>query len=145
MSISSEIKITSALDYVSGQAARNGAILDMQGYDGVMVVVHFAVIAAGALTSIKMQQDTDVAGATMADLAGTLITVADTGDNDVAVLDLYRPIERYVRVVIGKDAAFASAESAVYYQYGSGQQPTISNVAGLVAVEFHASPIEGTA
>lgn len=145
MNLSNEIKITSALDYASGSADRNGAILDMAGYEGVMVMVKFAVIAAGAATVIKMQQDTAVGGGTMADLLGTSVTVADDDDNQIFWIDLYRPLERYVRLVIDKDAANATAESAVYFQYGPRTRPVDNNITDLVTGELHVSPAQGTA
>ena len=42
------VKISTALDYASGTADRNGATLDMAGWDGVLMIVKFVTIAAGA-------------------------------------------------------------------------------------------------
>ncbi len=141
----SEFHFVSALDYVSGSADRNGAILDMAEFHGVLMVVKFGAIATGAVTSIKAQQDTAVGGGTMADLAGTAISVADDDDNQVFIIDLYEPVERYVRLVIDKDAANATAEMAWYLQYGARLRPTTVTVADLVTYERHMSPAEGTA
>jgi hypothetical protein len=140
-----EFKFTTALDYASASADRNGAILDMLGYRGVLMVVKFAVIAPGAVTKIKAQQDTASNMATAADLAGTGITVADDDDNQVFIIDLYEPVERYVRLVVDKDAANATAESAVYIQYGAVLRPTTPAVTDAVTYERHMSPAQGTA
>ncbi len=144
MNLGKNAKISSALDYASGSADRNGAILDMQGYEGVLMIVKFAAIAAGAVTSIKAQQDTASGGGTMADLAGTGISVAADDDNQIFVIDLYKPTERYVRLVIDKDAANATAESAIYVQYESRKEAN-NNVTDAVTYELHVSPAEGTA
>ena len=146
MSLSNDIKITQALPFLAASAAadRNGAILDMQGYEGVLMLVQFADIAAGAVTSIKAQQDTDPAGATMADLAGTGIVVAAGDDDQIFWIDL-KPAERYVRVVIDKDAANATNECALYFQYGPSARPIDNNVADLVTGEVHNYPAEGVA
>jgi hypothetical protein len=142
-----DIKVSTALDFlaVSASADRDGAILDMQGFDGVMMVVKMADIAAGATTSIKAQQDTDPAGGTMADLAGTGIAVADDDDNQIFIIDLYQPTERYVRVSVDKDAANATNECALYIQYGASARPVIQTVADEVTYERHNSPAEGVA
>jgi hypothetical protein len=140
-----EFKFTSALDYASGSADREGAILDMAGFRGVLMLVKFATIANGAVTSIKAQQDTDVAGGTMADLEGTAQTIAADDDNQIFIIDLYEPAERYVRLVIDKDAANATAESAVYIQYGASQRPQTVTVTDKVTYERHMTPAEGTA
>ncbi|MFH0914826.1 MAG: hypothetical protein V1912_00055 [bacterium] len=145
MNLSSEVKVTTALDYAEANADRNGAILDMSGFEGVLMVVKFAAIAAGAVTSIKAQQDTAVGGGTMADLVGTGITVAANDDDQIFIIDLVKPRERYVRLVIDKDAANNTAESAIYIQYGAHKKPVVQTVTDAVTYERHVSPAEGTA
>ena len=142
---STDVKITTALDYASGTAVRNGAILDMQGYESVMVVVHFATIAASGVNSIKMQQDTAAGGGTMADLLGTSQSVAVDDDDEIYWIDLVKPRERYVRIVMTKDTTNACAESAIYYQYGAKKMPIDNTVTDAVSGEIHISPAEGTA
>ena len=142
---STDVKITTALDYTSGTAVRNGATLDMQGYESVMVAVHFATIAAGGTNSIKMQQDSASGMGTAADLLGTSQSVAVTDDDEIYWIDLVKPRERYVRLVMTKDTSNACAESAVYYQYGPKKLPVSNTVADAVTGEIHVSPAEGTA
>lgn len=143
--LSSEVKITTALDYAEANADRSGAVLDMSGWEGVLMVVKFAAIAGGAVTSIKAQQDTAVGMGGAADLLGTGITVADNDDDQIFIIDLVKPEERYVRLVIDKDAANNTAESAIYIQYGARVEPTTLTLADEVTYERHVSPIEGTA
>lgn len=147
LNMSQEAKVSTALDFLAAAAAadRNGAILDMAGFDAVMVIVKMADIAVGAATSIKMQQDTDSTGATMADLLGTGITIADDDDNQVFIIDLVKPTERYVRVVVDKDAANATNESALYIQYMARDLPVVQTVTDEVTYELHVSPAEGVA
>lgn len=145
INLSKEIKLVKALDYASGTSDRNGATLDMQGYEGVLMVVHFAAVATGATVAIKAQQGAASNLSDAADLTGTSITVADDDDNQIFVIDLYRPQERYVRVVVDNDATNASAQSAVYYQYGPRKLPVSNNVTDAVTTETHVSPAEGTA
>ncbi len=146
INFSKEAKITTALDYVSGTASRDGAGLDMQGYDSVAMIVKFAAIAAGATTSIKAQQSSDDGSSdAYSDLEGTAQTVAADDDNQVFVIDLVRPTKRYVRLVVTKDGANAAAESAIYVQYGAKDLPVTMNVTDEVTAETHVSPAEGTA
>ena len=128
-------KISIAITSAAGVAATtdiNGATLDMSGYDGVMVIVTFGVITGSAVTSIKMQQDTDSAMGTAADLLGTGQTIADTDDEKVFYINLVNPVERYVRVVVDRGTANAVVASAIYIQYGAKAKPTTqgSNVSG---------------
>jgi hypothetical protein len=141
--LSEDVKITSALDYASGTADRSGATLDMKGYDGVLMVVKLATVAAGAVTSIKAQQGAASNLSDAADLAGTAQSIADDDDNEVYYIDLYQPRERYVRLVVDKDGSNACAESAVYIQYKGRTAPT-THAAGVTG-EGHVAPAEGTA
>lgn len=145
MNLLNNIKIVKALDYVDGTADRAGATLDMAGFDGVLMIVKFSAITTGAVTSIKAQQDTDSGMGTAADLLGTGITVADDDDNQIFVIDLYRPLERYVRVYVDKDTSNSVAEEAIYIQYQAHERALSGNVTNLVTAEAHLSPAEGTA
>lgn len=146
MELGKDAKITIAItptEGVAGTSDINGAILDMQGYENVMAIVTFGVITSGAVTSIKMQQDTaaDMGGA--ADLAGTGQTIADTDDNKTFYIDLIKPQERYVRLVVDRGTQNAVVASAIYLQYNGVKKPVThgTNVSG----ETHVSPAEGTA
>ena len=141
--LSENIKITTALDYASGTADRNGATLDMKGYDGVLVVCKLATIATNATTSIKMQSGAASDMSDAADLTGTGVTIADDDDNEVKFIDLYQPRERYVRCVMDKDTSNACAESVVYIQY-RGKSAPVTQPSGVEG-ETHQSPAEGTA
>jgi hypothetical protein len=144
MDLLKDLKITKALAYASGTATREGAILDMSGYEGVLMIVTCATLASSAVGDIHAEQDSAVGGGTMADLLGTAIAIADDDDDQIFVLDICKPLERYVRVVVTKNGANAQAESAIYIQYGPGNKPQVNTVADLVTVETHISPIEGT-
>ena len=144
MNLIKNTKITTALDYASGTASRNGAILDMQGFEGVLMIVKFATIATSAVGDIHAEQDSASGGGTMADLTGTAIAVADNDDHQIFIIDLYRPQERYVRAVVTKDASNAMAEEAIYLQYGAKELPIDNNVTDLVTYELHVSPDEGS-
>ena len=140
-----DVKITSALDYASGTADRTGAILDMIDYRGVLMIVKLAVIATGGTNSIKAQQDTAANMGTAADLLGSAQTIVDDDDNQIFVIDLFEPAERYVRLYVDKDTSNAMAESAIYVQYGARKRPVENTVTDLVTYERHMSPAEGTA
>ena len=136
------IAITSAAG-VAGTSDLNGATLDMQGFEGVLMIVTFGVITGSAVTTIKAQQDSAAGMGTAADLLGTEQTVADTDDEKTFYIDLYKPEERYVRLVVPRATQNAVVASATYIQYGAKKAPVThgTNVSG----ETHVSPIEGTA
>jgi hypothetical protein len=144
--LSAAAKVTTALDYASANADRDGAGLDMSGFEGVLMVVKFAAIAAGAVTSIKAQQsDDDGVADAYSDLLGSKIDVAADDDNQIFIIDLVKPRKRFVRLVVDKDAANVTAESALYIQYGAHKKPVVQTVADEVTYERHVSPDEGVA
>lgn len=139
-------KITQAIAPAAGVAGTtdiNGATLDMSGFEGILMKVTFGAITASAVTSIKAQQGAASDLSDTADLLGTGQTIADTDDEKVFYIDLYKPRERYVRLVVDRGTQNAVVASAEYEQYGARNEPVThgSNVSG----ETHISPAEGTA
>lgn len=145
MNLSTSTLVRTALDHAEGSADRNGEVFDTKGFEGVMTVVKFGDIAAGAVTSIKVQQGAASDLSDAADLEGTSISVAADDDNQIFIIDIYRPRERYVRVVVDKDASNNTEEMAWYQGYGSRKEPTEMALADEVTYELHVSPAEGTA
>lgn len=145
MNVSKEFQIRTALDHAEGNADRNGAVFDSQGFEGVLMVVKFGDIAAGATTSIKAQQGAAAAMGDAADLLGTGQAVAEDDDNQIFIIDIYRPQERYLRVVVDKDAANNTEEMAWYIGYGAHKKPVVQTLADEVTYELHVSPAEGVA
>lgn len=146
MNLSKNVKISSAVTPTAGAAGTddiNGSTLDMAGYEGVLVVVRMGAITTNAVTSIKMQQDSDSAMGSAADLAGTSQTIADSDDGEIFYIDLYRPEERYVRLVVDRGTQNAVVASAEYIQYGPKAAP-VTQPTGTNG-ETHVSPAEGTA
>lgn len=146
MELGKDAKITIAITPTEGAASTddiNGAILDMQGYENAMAIVTFGTITSGAATSIKMQQDTASGMGTAADLAGSKQTIADTDGDKTFYIDLIKPQERYVRLVVDRGTQNAVVASAIYIQYNGVKKPVThgTNVSG----ETWISPSEGTA
>lgn len=137
------IKITPALAYASGTADRKGATLDMQNWDGVMIVVTLAAIEAAGTNSVRVQHSDTTTDGHFVDIKGTKIDVADDDDDERVVIDIYQPVKRYVRVYIDKDTVKTCAESAEYIQYRGRIAPAAH--AATVTLGQHLSPISGTA
>ena len=128
----------------AGTSDLESDIIDMQGFEGVAFVVLFGTITANAVTSVKVQQDTDSAGGTMADLEGTGYTVADSDDNKAVIVEVYRPLERYIRCVVDRGTQNAVVDGIVAFQYGAAKLP-VTQDATTVEGELTVSPAQGTA
>lgn len=147
--LSQETKITRHSNAVAAGTTdispANG--IDMQGFDGVLFIVPFGAITATAVTSIKAQQSTavDGTGDAFADIAGTAVTVADDDDNKIAYLDVVRPTERFVRLVVDRGTANAVVDGIIAIQYKARSKPTTHDATTVLGGELHEDKAEGTA
>ena len=107
------------------QATQSTDILDMQGFEGVMFVAHFADVDDTAVLTLQAQQDELNASGGMATLTGTatFTAAAADADDDCLVLDVYRPEKRYVRAQLVVATANAIVASVIAYQYGARKVP----------------------
>lgn len=140
MALSENIEIADCLDYASGTSSRDGTSVDMQNWEGVMFICKHATIASSASGDLHLETSSD--DSSFNDLEGTKIAVADDDDDEVFVLDLFRPQERYVRPVVTKDGSNAQAETVVAVKYRGRKVPVTD--AGADEYELHISPDEGT-
>lgn len=144
--LADSVKITKlANETAAGTSTINSAVVDMAGYDGCLFLTNAGAITAGGVQSLKVQQDTAVGMGAAADLLGTGLTVADDDDNQAFWLDVKRPRERYLRLVILR-ATQNSAWGPIWaIQYRGRALPIVNNVTDTITGEKHESPIEGTA
>ena len=146
MNLSKNTKLTRVSNAVAaGTTDINGSVIDMQNWEGVMFIVLFGAITAGAVTSIKAQQGTQSDLSDAADLEGTSVSVADDDDNKAFYLDIYRPGERYVRPVVDRGTQNAVVDGIVAIQYGPRKGPSTHDSTTVGGGELHVSPAEGTA
>jgi len=108
-------------------------ILDMTGYEGVLLIADLGDQAATAVATLTAQQDTDAAGGTMATLVGssTYTFAAADGDDDLLVLDVYKPMERYIRAQLQRATANITVKSIIAIQYGAAKPPVTQSTTVL--------------
>lgn len=130
----------------AGTSDVNSTIVDMQGYEGIAFVEGAGVIAGSGSVSIKVQEDTDSAGGTMTDLAGSnLGPTADTDDNKLLITEIFRPKKRYVRVVTTRgDGGNSTIDFLIALLYRPGQA-AVTQGATVYGYETFNGPAEGTA
>lgn len=142
-----QVSVERSLNAVAaGVTDQNGTGVDLQGYEGVMFVAAFGTLTATQVTQIKAQQsDDDGSSDAYSDLEGTNVgPLADGDSNKLLVLDVYRPLKRYVRCVVDRGTANAVIDDVIAIRYGARAIPT-TQPAGVIDSEAHVSPAEGTA
>lgn len=130
----------------AGQTAVNSDSVDMAGYDAVVFFTSFGAITTTGVQSIKVQSSSDDGDAdAFADLAGTGVTVADDDDGQTFGVQIIRPVERYLRLVVSRATADAVVGEIYALLLGADVRPLTSTVTNVATFESHTSPAAGTA
>lgn len=125
----------------AGTSAVDGATVDTSGYEGVLFVAHMGAITAAGVQSLSADQG-DASPATDA-LAGSKVVIPDDGDDQIYLLDIYRPRKRFVRPVLARATQNSVINSVVAYLYGAKlETPAADASEGATRVNLQ-SPAEG--
>ena len=119
-------------------------IVDTANCEGVRFIIGFGAITTGATTTVLVQQNTANSLNGMADLAGTGITVADTDDNKIAILEVPKPQERYLCLKTDRNTQNAVIDFVIAELYGVRVMPVTQDTT-VISAEVNVSPAEGTA
>lgn len=122
--LSDETDSSFAIAAISVVGAVNGATLDMQGWEGVLVTINLGVIVATGTLDGKLQSGAQSNASDMADVAASNITqLLPANSGSIVQVSLYRPTNRYVRVVLTQATAGVTA-SVTYTRFRrSGVNP----------------------
>lgn len=126
----------------AGTSNVNSSSLDMANFTNVVFIASIGTITATAVTGIKAQESDD--NSTWADLANTAVAVADTQSNKMALLEVIRPIKRYIRLVVTRGTANAVIDGVIAIQFAERKQPVTQDTT-VAASEVWVSPVAGTA
>lgn len=142
MNLLSRTKVIESSPYTTaGTSDVTGVAIDMAGYEGVMFIANFGTAAAD--NTILLHQSSDDASAdAYTEVLGTQVGVG--ASDEIVVLDVYRPRERYVKCIAERGTS-STLEGVIAIQYGPRSLPVDNTVAGTIHAEQHASPAEGTA
>lgn len=141
---SEEIKINKVKDASSAATTDvTSDSVDMQGYDSVAFLLTFGTITGSAVTSIHVEQSAN--DSSFADLEGTNVTVADDDDNEMFWLEIVRPTDRYIRLIVDRGTQNAEVGAIYAFQTPMHEQKPIDNVIDdTITGESHLTPDEGS-
>ncbi len=114
-----------------GQTDPDSAAVDMQGFEGVMFVGIVGTVTGSGTASLKAAQSSD--NSNFSDLSGVVATGAAGGSDKFLVLDVYKPLERYVRTTLTRAVANSIYGGTIAIQYGAHKRPTVHDAATLAA------------
>lgn len=102
--------------------------VDMKGYTGVVFLVLLGTLTATQVTKLKAQYSNDD-GSTDAysDIAGSsTAAAADADAGKFLVLDIHKPLKRYVKPVITRATANAVITTVIAIRYSAATAPPAS-------------------
>lgn len=138
------VKITRVLvDTAAGQAATASDILDMEGFEGVLFIAKVGDVTDASVLTLAAQQNSANSTSGMAVLEGTVTFTAGAtdADDDLLVLDVFKPRKRYVRAVLTSATANAVKNGIIAIQYGARKVP-ITQGATVLDSDTLISPAE---
>jgi len=105
MNLLKNVKIDQILGYTAaGTDAKTSDIIDMSGYDGCLFIAEFDTIIEAGTINVQVLQNTADSTSGMAAVAGTAahtVTAANAALSQSAIaVDIYRPAERYLEVIV---------------------------------------------
>lgn len=119
--------------------------VNCSGFDRCTFLVGWGAIVASGVQSIEVHRSSDDgAGDAYTAVLGTKVVVADDDDNKITMVEVYRPGETWLKVVVNRATQNSTVEMAlcVLSAASTSGQALSSTVSGY---EHHATPGEGTA
>lgn len=122
---------------IAGTSDVDSSIIDMAGYEGVIVFASLAVQAANNYLQATHGDTTSPAET----VTGSKVITDST--NDVAILEIHRPQKRYFKFTLKRGTSTASGDMYVV-RYGARRLPKNNDVANTTNVVTLHAPVTGT-
>lgn len=144
MNLSKNVKITQVSDSVAaGVVATTSAVVDMQGFAGVVFVAALTGALLNSVATLKVQEDLVNPFTAPKDMVGATAsyTAAAPYTGKSLLVDLYRPEKRFIRCVLTPTVANVGIGAIFAIQYQPGAMPTAIGT-NVLASALAVSPAE---
>ena len=129
----------------TGTAVSKSSVIDMAGYEGVILVGLFTEDTSTA-KSIHAEGGSSAGGGDAVDLEGTSVVATTSTGYGIAICDIYKPLEQYVVGALLTTNASTGIHSMIAIRYGARVLPTTQSTDyHYVNSEVNVSPSSGTA
>lgn len=121
--------------------ATTSSSVDMSGFDGVMFVCHVGTVTSGGTLVMQAGQSADNSSFAVLTTATATATTGDSGL--LLVVDVIKPDDRYVHVILTRATQNVVVNGVVAYQYMAHDKAAATATAQLAAtITQVASPDE---
>ena len=109
-------------------------VIDMAGWTGVMFVAHLGDVTTGSVLGFAAH-GSDLSGSGFDDLENPLAFTAGAtdADNKLLILDVVRPVHRYVQAVLSRGVASAVCNGILAIKYGPISAPVTQGATVLAS------------
>ena len=115
----------------------DGAVLDMEGYDGAVFVVAIEDSVDTGVATMTIEESS-ASGGTYAAITGAVATATSAADDDLntqlLVVDVYRPQERYLHCTLTSATANIAFGTQYQFAYQGKKSPATQISAEIAAL-----------
>ncbi len=132
MNLSKGLQIDKVLGYfAAGTTKRTSSIIDMAGYDGVLFIAQLGTLLDTGTIDVFVEQNTINSASGMARLAGQTVFTATAVEalltQSAIIVDVYRPVERYLQCNITPAVANAVVLGITAIRYSGRKSPALNS------------------
>lgn len=135
--LADKVLVSQVIPPQSLTALVNSSAVDMSGWDGVQFVIAHGVFGAAGTLNAYVQRDDNSGFNSPTNVANAALTqITNAAPNGVAIIDVYRPSERYVRIAVtGQTNGVQAGVTAHRYRRNGILPPTQAAVQVVRIVE----------
>lgn len=139
--LSKNVKILSVYDPTTGTSTGilATATVDMAGFDGCMFILTMGNCSTAVSMTAQAATSTTAGDFATITKGTSNVTVSSTEANRAMMIDVYKPLQRYLRCTINSTGASNTGCGTVAIQYGARVAPT-TNASTDVVAEDSVSP-----
>ncbi len=109
---------------VAGTTVISGTTgVDMLGYEGCLIIAAFGALSASQVTTLQAS-DSATNGTFVAITNAVTPAMADADSSKLLVLDVYRPVKRWLSAIVNRATGNAVINGVVMIQYNTKKAPT---------------------
>lgn len=124
---------------------QSSAVVDTAGFEGCRFIFLLGATAATGVPQCKIQEGAAANLSDAADILGSgYLNVPTTDDNQITIVDVYRPKKRYLRAQVIRGTANTTIDGIIAELYEGDVLPKTKD-ATVASGKILVSPAEGTA
>ena len=122
---------------VAGTSVISGTVgQDMLGYEGCLIIASFGTVLTTNVTTLQAS-DSATNGSYVAITNAVTPQLGDTASNTLLVLDVYRPVKRFLSAIVNRATANVVINSVIMIPYNVKKAPTTLNTTYVSASKFY--------